>query len=980
MPLKRRLNTSVSIPAVASGGTLIGYVAPGAGAIVTRNGSALASSAYTVSANGAVNLSGSTLVGGDIYTIAGVATGAPVTVTVPSAPATAPAAPTITLTPGAAQVSVAWTDGATNGAAITSHKLYRGTASGSRALVGTIGTTSPYTDTGLTNGTTYFYSLSAVNSVGEGAQSAEVSTTPVAAGPTLSALTLSPLTATAGSAYSGIITGKTSGSTVTASSSDGTALTVTGSTVTGTFAAAGSPTVTLSEALPSATNTPRSSTASLTISAAAPAFTLGDGSGMSAAGVSMTQLPASRVDQRMTTTGGLANKGTGTHKVTANLTSAVTSVEYRTRDAENNSTSAALQDWTPLTTPSGTGSKTISVTGVSARKGWHYVDLRFNGSNTQVALGTNKVGMGRVIAVSGQSLAVRLINHQDTQSATIASLGLTASPYGVVAAGFEGVTAQPQPYSVPADSTNYDTGFSVDYLNRSIAAAGVNCALVGYAKGGQPISAFLSGGTYNPFLVSALQNAGAFEHAIWLQGHSDGSAGTSYATYQAALTNLFTNIFKPNSSIPFSIATAAYPNIATNSWGTPAQITVINQAMSDWAAAQGTTYGPRVQYLHPVDIDLIDGTHESMAGGVALARHFYRAAAADFGLSINDNGPIIAGATRTNGSKSIVLSTPLPGNGATALTSVGSPATRFSVYPKGLRAAKLALDGTTPIVVGTNTVTLNLAADPGDNVANDILFAYPLDPNATGAADMVYDNSNDGDGLTIGRHIVPTLSAVQTAGNLEPSTYPLIMTSPTYATGESGFAQRLTSGRGSPAQSPLAYRGDVWTMDFRVTGTGTNFSVIGGADNKAFVLMNTAGRVGVQFKNAAGANGNIGDSTSGATGTNPIINDGTPHHIRVVANGPYDATNSPNGGLYLFVDGALAARAMVSPTLAYGDAFGVRAIGNGAYGFSGTVDEVAVFSTAKSIAAFTAPTAPYTSAEPGLVVVWHLDGSGAAVP
>lgn len=95
--------------------------------------------------------------------------------------ATVPAAPTITLGAGSGQVTITWTDGSNGGATITSHKLYRGTVSGSRTLIGTISTASPYVDTGLTNGTTYYYSLSAVNSVGEGLQSAQVSATPAAA-------------------------------------------------------------------------------------------------------------------------------------------------------------------------------------------------------------------------------------------------------------------------------------------------------------------------------------------------------------------------------------------------------------------------------------------------------------------------------------------------------------------------------------------------------------------------------------------------------------------------------------------------------------------------------------------------------------------------------------------------------------------------------------------------------------------------------
>lgn len=95
----------------------------------------------------------------------------------------APAAPTMTLTAGNGQVSIAWTDGATGGSAITSHKLYRGTVSGSLSLVGTITTASPYVDAGLTNGTAYFYQLTAVNGAGESVRSAEATTTPNAVTP-----------------------------------------------------------------------------------------------------------------------------------------------------------------------------------------------------------------------------------------------------------------------------------------------------------------------------------------------------------------------------------------------------------------------------------------------------------------------------------------------------------------------------------------------------------------------------------------------------------------------------------------------------------------------------------------------------------------------------------------------------------------------------------------------------------------------------
>lgn len=85
---------------------------------------------------------------------------------------------------------------------------------------------------------------------------------------TLGALTLSNTTPSATAAWTATINGRTSGSTITATSSDGTTLTVSGSTVSGTFASTGTPTVTLTETLAGATNTPRTSTVNLTVGAA----------------------------------------------------------------------------------------------------------------------------------------------------------------------------------------------------------------------------------------------------------------------------------------------------------------------------------------------------------------------------------------------------------------------------------------------------------------------------------------------------------------------------------------------------------------------------------------------------------------------------------------------------------------------------------------------------------------------------------------
>ena len=73
----------------------------------------------------------------------------------------------------------------TGGAAVTSYNVYRGTTAGGEGTtpVATGVTGTSFTDTPLTNGTTYYYTVAAVNAVGTGPQSAEATATPQAGAP-----------------------------------------------------------------------------------------------------------------------------------------------------------------------------------------------------------------------------------------------------------------------------------------------------------------------------------------------------------------------------------------------------------------------------------------------------------------------------------------------------------------------------------------------------------------------------------------------------------------------------------------------------------------------------------------------------------------------------------------------------------------------------------------------------------------------------
>jgi len=95
--------------------------------------------------------------------------------------ATVPGAPTLTTAAGGnSSVSLGWSaPGSDGGSVVTGYKVYRGTAAGGETLLAApAGTGTNYTDNAAVNGTTYFYKVSAVNAVGEGGFSNELSAVP----------------------------------------------------------------------------------------------------------------------------------------------------------------------------------------------------------------------------------------------------------------------------------------------------------------------------------------------------------------------------------------------------------------------------------------------------------------------------------------------------------------------------------------------------------------------------------------------------------------------------------------------------------------------------------------------------------------------------------------------------------------------------------------------------------------------------------
>jgi fibronectin type 3 domain-containing protein len=145
----------------------------------------------TVSGSGYVDLPTTTtpsladtgLVNGTKYFYVVAATNAggpgPNSTEISATPVAPPAAPTgVTATPGNARVTLSWP--AVTGA--TSYKVQRSTTNGSAYtdFAGNTVTALTLTNTGLTNGTTYYYVVFALNAGGSSAPSAQAAATPVA--------------------------------------------------------------------------------------------------------------------------------------------------------------------------------------------------------------------------------------------------------------------------------------------------------------------------------------------------------------------------------------------------------------------------------------------------------------------------------------------------------------------------------------------------------------------------------------------------------------------------------------------------------------------------------------------------------------------------------------------------------------------------------------------------------------------------------
>lgn len=492
--------------------------------------------------------------------------------------------------------------------------------------------------------------------------------------------------------------------------------------------------------------------------------------------LSLAQPAANRVFQRDTRAGGAFGKGAGAVALTLTASAPVTLLEAQLRDAGSPGT--VLVPWSSAAANLGAGAQSVTLT-LPANAAWYLIDLRANADAASVVSTTAPIGVGEVIVASGQSLATDFWSTYETgDTGTIAGNGVVPSPYGVCLANWEVGTAPAAGtgWVAPADGGAYKSSFAAEFLRLAVLGSGVNCSLVGYAYGGEPISSWaMTGGTPKPVwttLTSTLDNAlgagGKFGTFVWCHGHNDARLAASgidgdlltTAQYLAALTGLMTALAARYSGFAFKKILSSVPAIGAN-WITvtpkydAAHIEFVRAAHLQYLGIDAKAVG----HVDGLDIPLwLDQTHPSQAGNVVFARHFYRAFMNGLGASAyGDKGPSFAGtAARAPGSNQIVL--PVNQAGGNALSCTGGAsgaATQFTVYPAGTVAIPIAVSAADLSKPGR--ITLTLASTPPDTLALDVWYRLPPDgAGALLAANQIYDNNaaeSAVDGLATGRQL-----------------------------------------------------------------------------------------------------------------------------------------------------------------------------------------------------------------------------------
>lgn len=427
-----------------------------------------------------------------------------------------------------------------------------------------------------------------------------------------------------------------------------------------------------------------------------------------------------------------------------------------------------------LTVPAG---DVLAVTPV----GWYWIELALNAAFTNPFRIPVRIGVGSVFALLGQTSHSSAFNgfYPYTVPVPITTI-LTPSPYAVgymTGAGVATGTFQTNVWQTFSDTGPYDTTGGAELLNRCIAKLGVVCALVGMSTAGTTLDGWtpsvLTSG--NMSILTGMLNhtkdsAGKYkiEAALIIAGTNDSkdafapnpgrtAAARMIGGFLTALDNLSTR----------EMTVALVPRPQARDPDVTSRAIQYEQANQDVALTRSNS---TVNPWH----DPCWGTsgHMTMVCRRHAARNVFRQfmllmGPSKGGVSVG-RGPRVTSASRTGA----VITFHVTHDGGTALTptkntenatddiwvatgsiTAADLATFFIMYPPGTAwqsGTAIALAASNQVVLGTDTITVTLAADPGATVAFDTYFGARSNT-------QIRDNYID-DGIPYGRELQTNLT------------------------------------------------------------------------------------------------------------------------------------------------------------------------------------------------------------------------------
>ena len=703
--------------------------------------------------------------------------------------------------------------------------------------------------------------------------------------------------------------------------------------------------------------------------------------------VTPSNISGGRVYQRDTRTGnpsGFAttyNRGWGAVSFTVNLSQAMSGATLQMRLRDANSPATVLQDWITVLSGSLSTSNTFSVN-VPASTHMYLADFCVNGwtagaatvggtaasNSTGASISSAGLfGVGEVVAIAGQSLAVALMSG----NAGDISAYLTTPP-GNAGPAFGGAVVSPytQAWWTPGlgAATPFNSAFAGMFPFLVAAGAGVVSGLTGYPVSGVSITTYAPGQTNNTTLKAVITNSGGkFGTFIWLQGNTDAVAGMSAATYQSALAAIIADLQTsfPATTLNVSGTAQHFTRIITTITGDgasnypPGYVAAIRAGAMAYVASD-----PLALHVGCLDIQtLSDLTHPTPWGCVGFAREYYRALMQLIGLSQHAAGPKIVSASRASGSAVVKLAIQQDGGTALnvwqnvnnsadnagdaaapltpAIVSASLAANQFQLFANPTVFASGALSSTpltisSVAIISATEIDITLSAAPSDSTAVDVW--YRLTPDTTAQMAIgIYDNygsSSDGDsfGFTWGRQlqVAPAaITAAAPASAVTPNAPTVAYVSSTY---NSITISITPSGVGIPVSYTVSYTtgGTTLTQTFAASGMSVaNATITGLTAATSYTINATA-------TNGSGTSGNSNTVTQSTPTETVTLTQPANQTVGAAFTVAGTYTNALPTALDYSLDGGTTWSAASSPT-----------IGGGTYSFSLTIGSANASQTLK---------------------------------